>query len=124
MMEGIVGRVADFLIKKDGSKVAGVSLIENTLTRIHGIQQMQIIQEAMDSFVINVIPGVSYDHTSAQELKNYFYELFGNDIGVKIPLWQRSCLNDRENSDFPFVRLYFPPEPGRPIKVDNLSSLR
>ena len=33
LMERLVGRVADFLVAEDGSQVAGISLIENTLTR-------------------------------------------------------------------------------------------
>lgn len=44
LMEKVVGRTADFLIRKDGSMVAGVSLIERFLTKIPGIKQMQIIQ--------------------------------------------------------------------------------
>jgi len=60
IMEKVIGRVADFLVKKDGSKVAGVSLIENTLTRIAGIEQMQIIQEDLDSVTLNIVPGKSF----------------------------------------------------------------
>ena len=48
LMEHVTGRVADFLVKPDGSKVAGVSLIENTLTHFAGIVQMQIVQNALD----------------------------------------------------------------------------
>jgi len=45
LMERVTGRTADFLVKLDGTLVAGVSLIERTLTAIPGIVQMQIIQE-------------------------------------------------------------------------------
>src|SRR6185436_11340307 len=41
----VVGRIADFLKRRDGSRVAGISLIENTLTKIPGIDQMQIVQD-------------------------------------------------------------------------------
>ena len=35
----------DFLRAADGSQVAGISLIENTLTRFPGIRQLQLVQE-------------------------------------------------------------------------------
>ncbi len=45
LMEGVTGRLADFLVAAGGSKVAGVSLIECTLTRFAGIRQLQLVQE-------------------------------------------------------------------------------
>lgn len=55
LMERVTGRTADFLKKKDGTQVAGISLIERTLTKIPGIQQMQIVQESLDEIVVNVV---------------------------------------------------------------------
>jgi len=85
-MEKVTGRVADFLIKKDSSKVAGVSLIENTLTKIPSIEQMQIVQEAIDLININVVPGKSFDQRSEEELKTYFRRLFDHQTRVEIRL--------------------------------------
>lgn len=83
LMESVTGRVADFLVKKDGTKIAGVSIIENTLSKIHGIDQMQLIQEDIDRLVINIVPGKAYDDAAAQQLKDYFKELFG---GIRVTL--------------------------------------
>ncbi len=44
LMERVTGRVADYLKRRDGSLVAGVSLVERTLTAIPGIEQLQIVQ--------------------------------------------------------------------------------
>ena len=38
LMGKVVGRVADFLLNKNGDRVAGISLIENTLTKMAGIR--------------------------------------------------------------------------------------
>ncbi len=38
LMEKVVGRVADFLIRRDGSLVQGVSLVEKTLTAVDGVR--------------------------------------------------------------------------------------
>jgi len=84
MMEKVIGRVADFLIKKDGSRVAGVSLIENTLTRIPGIEQMQIIQEALDWVTLNIVPGKCF--SQQEELRAYFEKLFEYQASVEIRL--------------------------------------
>lgn len=87
LMESLAGRVADFLIKHDGTKVAGISLIENTLTKIPGIEQMQIVQEAIDTLQINLVPGKLYNSATEQELKNYFKTLFGLSTVIKINLF-------------------------------------
>ena len=86
MMGGVSGRVADFLIKKDGTRVAGVSIIENTLTKISGIDQMQIIQNDIDSLDINIVPGKGYNESTGRWIIGYFRELFVADIHVKLNL--------------------------------------
>jgi phenylacetate-CoA ligase len=84
LMESVTGRVADFLFKRDGSKVAGVSLIENTLTKIPGIDQMQIVQESIDSFVVSVVPGSDFRESTKMDLNAYFKGLFGETVTVEI----------------------------------------
>jgi len=86
LMEHVTGRVADFLIKKDGSRVAGVSLIENTLTKIRGIDQMKIIQESLDLILLYLVPGKFFNDNSKRELTSYFSALFGKDVEIKIKI--------------------------------------
>jgi len=88
LMESITGRVADFLIKQDGSLVAGVSLIENTLTKIPGIVQMQIVQDSIDSIMLLVVPGKDFYENNKIELLNYFKNLFGETVSIDIKLIQ------------------------------------
>lgn len=76
IMERVVGRTADFLIRQDGSRVAGVSLIENTLTKIPGIDQMQIVQEALDHIVLHVVPSAGFSAATTNALSVYFREQF------------------------------------------------
>jgi phenylacetate-CoA ligase len=84
LMEKIVGRTADFLVKKDGSRVAGISLIENTLTKIPGIEQMQIVQESLERFVINIVPGKGFTKESEDGLILYIQKIFEGNVRVKI----------------------------------------
>jgi phenylacetate-CoA ligase len=86
LMENVSGRLADFLIKKDGAKVAGISLIENTLTKIKGINQLQIIQEAFETIRIKLVPGIEFSDETTNILINYFKTLFGPVTKVQIEI--------------------------------------
>jgi len=84
LMAPVAGRIADFLKKKDGSQVAGVSLIENTLTGIAGIDQMQIIQESFGLIRLKVVFGGDGKKRTKAVLTKYFKELFGDDVVISI----------------------------------------
>lgn len=84
LMDTVAGRVADFLLKKDGSKVAGLSLIENTLTKVGGIDQMQIIQESLDLIRLKIVFAQHDKQRIHDYLYNYFAELFGYDTEIRI----------------------------------------
>lgn len=84
LMESVTGRTADFLVRRDGSRVAGVSLIENTLTKIPGIIQMQIIQESLDVIRLKVVKDVEFGVDQQRTLLEYFKELFGKETVVHL----------------------------------------
>ncbi len=84
LMEQVVGRTADFLVRRDGTRVAGISLIENTLTCMPGIVQMQIIQEDIDYIVLKIVRGRNCSEEDERLLKKYFLDLFGIECKVDI----------------------------------------
>jgi phenylacetate-CoA ligase len=85
LMDRVAGRVADFLVRADGTQVAGVSLIENTLTKIPGIAQMQIVQEALDRIVLRIVPEPQCASEARPELQRYFESTFpGARIEIEI----------------------------------------
>ncbi len=84
LMNSLTGRIADFLVHRDGSMVAGISLIENTLTAISGIVQMQIIQEDIDTIQLKVVVTDAFDSDNRSRLIAYFESLFGKGTSVKI----------------------------------------
>jgi len=80
----VSGRLADFLIRTDGSKVAGISLIENSLTKIPGIVQMQIVQESLTSIRLRVVPDSGFHGDWQAELEAYFRGIFpGAEVSVE-----------------------------------------
>ncbi|HTF96259.1 MAG TPA: hypothetical protein VL995_09015 [Cellvibrio sp.] len=84
MLERLEGRVADFLKKADGGQVAGVSLVERTLTKIPGIEQMQLVQEKLDQIIINRVKGSEFTVDTDKELINEFRHVFGDDVSFEI----------------------------------------
>ncbi len=84
IMEHVTGRVADFLIKPDGSRVAGVSLIENTLTNYAGIEQMQIVQSKLNQIELNIVRAENYPEATTEALLQYFSDIFGREVAVNI----------------------------------------
>lgn len=86
LMDQVAGRVADFLVKQDGAKVAGISLIENTLTHFPGLDQMQIVQQSYDSFLLRVVPGAAFSEEISDQLREYMKKVFGESAHVEVAL--------------------------------------
>jgi phenylacetate-CoA ligase len=99
MLRRIVGRTADFLKRMDGSRVAGISLIENTLTKIPGIEQMQIVQERLNHIAVRIVPGPDFSVTRRDELSSYFRATFP---GATIDLEDVSAIAQEANGKYRF----------------------
>jgi len=84
LLEGIIGRVADFLVRKDGGLVAGVSLVERTLTAIPGIEQMQIVQEDRGNITINLVKNELYGSETTATLISELKNSLGTDTNISI----------------------------------------
>lgn len=95
----IVGRTADFLVRRDRSRVAGISLIENTLTDLPGLDQMQIVQEALDHLVLRVVPGAGFGPEVQSALTTYFE---GQFPGARIEVEQVTAIAQEANGKYRF----------------------
>lgn len=84
LLDHVAGRMADFLIREDSSQVAGISLIENTLTKISGLEQMQIVQEDMRHIDINLVPATSFGDDNKKALVDYLKLIFGQGTAIHI----------------------------------------
>lgn len=100
-LERLVGRVADFLVRRDGALVAGVSLVEKTLTAIPGVDQLQIVQTRIDQFELNCVPSGAYRESSEQALKDALIDAFGAGIETRINLMDR--IPQEKNSKYRFA---------------------
>lgn len=84
LMERVIGRQADFLKRPDGSLVAGVSLVERTLTAIPGIEQMQLIQNELYRVCVKVVKDNVFDDISQNRLRSELQSVFGDRITVDL----------------------------------------
>jgi phenylacetate-CoA ligase len=84
LMERVTGRQADFLKRLDGSLVAGVSLVERTLTAIPGIEQMQLVQDKLHQVRAKVVRDSHFSEVSELKLRNELQSVFGENIAIEI----------------------------------------
>lgn len=84
LLERVTGRVADYLKRRDGSLVAGVSLVERTLTAIAGIEQLQVVQPSREEIVLNVIRAADFTADSESALLREFAGVFGPGMTFRI----------------------------------------
>ncbi len=84
LLAAVTGRVADFLVAEDGSRVAGISLIENTLTRLPGLEQMQIVQTRRDVVDVNLVEGEGYAGDTERDLVAALRDALGAGVDVRL----------------------------------------
>ena len=84
MMETVTGRTADFLVAENGDRVAGISIIENSLTRIPGIRQMQLVQDVPCRVQVNLVPGPGYGDEVEAELISALRKMLGVGFSVQV----------------------------------------
>ena len=89
LMERVTGRVADYLKRRDGSMVAGVSLVERTLTAIQGLEQMQVVQTAVDEIVLNIVRAPDFSSATERALLAEFRSVFGPGIEIQATYVER-----------------------------------
>lgn len=84
LMERVEGRVADFLVAPDGTRVAGVSLVERTLTDIPGIEQMQMVQEQRCELTVNRVKAANYTMETDRALVAELQQVFGPEMRIEV----------------------------------------
>jgi len=86
MLETLTGRTADFLVCADGARTAGISLIENTLTAMPGIRQMQMVQDAPLELLVRLVPGQDYGEDTEAELRERLGKALGDGFAFSVEI--------------------------------------
>ncbi len=84
LMKKVTGRTADFLKRPDGSLVAGVSLVERTLTAIPGIEQMQLLQNERHRICVRLVKNNDFDAVCESRLHHELQSVFGDEVAIEL----------------------------------------
>lgn len=91
----VSGRTADFLYRPDGTPVFGISILDTYMIHVQGIRQAQIVQNALDGFVVNVVADAHYGPESEERIRKIMGEQFGEGIRVDIALLEQLPQTER-----------------------------
>jgi phenylacetate-CoA ligase len=77
----LVGRMEDVVYTRDGREMWAFFRVFYSLD---GVAEGQIIQEALDRFVVNVVPTRSFSEEDAKAIKARMFQRIGSEIDVQI----------------------------------------
>jgi phenylacetate-CoA ligase len=83
LLERLEGREADFVVTAGGELISGISLTENFALHVPGLAQLQIVQEAVDRFLLRIVRGTDFGPASLERIRNLVYERFGPEAGYQ-----------------------------------------
>jgi phenylacetate-CoA ligase len=101
LMENVMGRQADYLKCSDGSLVAGVSLVERTLTAFTGISQMQFVQNDLHRLNVKIVKDCSFSQFTESGLRSELQRVFGEPTRIEIEYV--SCLEQTRAGKYRFA---------------------
>lgn len=81
ILDGVIGRIDDALLFPDGRRIAR---LDSIFKQLSGVRMSQIVQTALDSVEIRVVPAHDYDPSVAEELRRRFREYVGADVKVTV----------------------------------------
>ncbi len=84
MFSSLAGRVADYVVTKNGEYVSGISLTENFACLVSGVAQLQIVQEEVDRFTFNIVKAPDFGESSIEGIRELVAKRFGDDARFEI----------------------------------------
>ncbi|MCU0223436.1 MAG: phenylacetate--CoA ligase family protein [Acidobacteria bacterium] len=110
----VAGRVADYLLTPDGHLVSGISLTENFATLLHGVRQIQIVQDESDHLLLRIAPGPGFDDGSRRRAAELVATRFGSSMRHTIELVDRIEPESSGKYRFAIRRVGAERDPGPP----------
>lgn len=77
LLERIEGRDADYVVTANGDLISGISLTENFASLVPGIDQIQIIQETVERFLLRIVRGVDFGPRNLERIGELVAKRFG-----------------------------------------------
>jgi phenylacetate-CoA ligase len=86
MMEVNGGRINDFFLKSDGSKLHGNCITDFAIASWKKIKQMQFIQETVENFRVKVVPGPEFQESTMEAIKCELEKKMEQNINLRIEI--------------------------------------
>jgi phenylacetate-CoA ligase len=80
-LDSVIGRIEDALLLPDGRRIAR---LDSIFKQLLSIRMSQIVQTALDTVEIKVVPAQDYDPSVAEELRRRFREYVGGNMKVTV----------------------------------------
>ncbi|MFH1681730.1 MAG: hypothetical protein ABIH26_13945 [Candidatus Eisenbacteria bacterium] len=94
MMKMVGGRMYDYVVKEDGTKISSTTLLRHIWPIVEHMHEFQIIQEEVGRFRVAVVPGRTFSDATERRIR----ESFGADFpGARVRV-ERVERIDRERS--------------------------
>jgi phenylacetate-CoA ligase len=97
----IDGRIEDFIILKDGTRIGRMDLV---FKGVHNLYQAQIIQNDVNEILVNIIVASNYHFSDEKQLLHNLRSKVGNDIKIKINIVTENDLIYSESGKFSLVK--------------------
>jgi phenylacetate-CoA ligase len=78
------GRMTDFLVAADGSRVSGIVVATYVITNIPGIRQVQFVQDRQCALTVNIVKGGGWTDATLMELRRRLYKFLGEPLEIAV----------------------------------------
>ncbi len=86
LLDGVEGRIADYVRTPDGGYVSGISLTENFAMDLEGVKQLQIVQEAIDLLRFRIVPEGAFTAAQLERLAVLVRQRFGDRMRHEVEM--------------------------------------
>ena len=77
IIDSVMGRDADYVLKPDGGLISGISLTENFALHITGAAQVQIVQETITHLRVRLVKDDQFTDASREQIAKLVVDTFG-----------------------------------------------
>lgn len=84
LMELSGGRITDFLVATNGSRVSGIVIATYVITNIPGLRQVQFVQNEHGSVTVNVVKGKEWSPQTLADLTARVHKYLGSDMRLQL----------------------------------------
>ena len=88
-LQRVYGRTTDILYAPDGRRISGVSVLDTFVIHVPGVQQAQIVQDAIDHLRLRVVPDPRFGEDTRRGLARAVREVFGPAMRHRLELVER-----------------------------------